>query len=227
MGHDRTGAAATHSPLRATANAQQSVSAPRRRALIWERTTGMDPVQLGIPSGSLQDTTIELFRRAGWSISVSSRNYVPDIDDDHVRCKLVRAPGNLALRRGRQPRRRHHRARLDARERFGRARGCGPGVLQGQLPADPVGAGGARRLTGAVRRGPGGGQDRHGAREFLKAVLQQPRHQCLRRVFVGRHGAEGRRGTGRRHRRSHGNRDHHSRARGCASSRRSPPRIRS
>ena len=51
----------------------------------------MDPVQFGIPSGSLQDMTIELLRRAGWRVSVSSRNYVPDIDDDHVRCKLIRA----------------------------------------------------------------------------------------------------------------------------------------
>ena len=58
---------------------------------MWERTSGMDPVQLGIPKGSLQDATIELLRRAGWSVSVSSRNYVPGIDDDHVRCKLVRA----------------------------------------------------------------------------------------------------------------------------------------
>lgn len=51
----------------------------------------MDPVQLGIPKGSLQETTIELFRRAGWNIKASSRNYVPSIDDDDVRCKLVRA----------------------------------------------------------------------------------------------------------------------------------------
>lgn len=51
----------------------------------------MNPVQFGIPKGSLQDTTVELFRRAGWNISASPRNYVPDIDDEDVRCKLVRA----------------------------------------------------------------------------------------------------------------------------------------
>ena len=48
-------------------------------------------VKLGIPKGSLQDSTIELFRRAGWKISVSSRNYFPSIDDDTLECALIRA----------------------------------------------------------------------------------------------------------------------------------------
>ena len=48
-------------------------------------------LKLGIPKGSLQDSTIELFRRAGWKISVSSRNYFPSIDDGELSCALVRA----------------------------------------------------------------------------------------------------------------------------------------
>lgn len=48
-------------------------------------------LQLGIPKGSLQDTTVELFRKAGWKISVSDRSYFPTIDDPGIRCSLVRA----------------------------------------------------------------------------------------------------------------------------------------
>ena len=50
----------------------------------------MDPLNLGIPKGSLEKTTIELFRRAGWKISNSSRSYIPTIDDDAISCKLAR-----------------------------------------------------------------------------------------------------------------------------------------
>ncbi len=48
-------------------------------------------LKLGIPKGSLQDSTIEIFRRAGWKISVSSRNYFPSVDDAELTCALVRA----------------------------------------------------------------------------------------------------------------------------------------
>jgi ATP phosphoribosyltransferase len=46
---------------------------------------------LGIPKGSLQDATIELFRRSGWKISASDRSYFPTVDDPELRCLLVRA----------------------------------------------------------------------------------------------------------------------------------------
>ncbi len=49
------------------------------------------PLKLGIPKGSLQDSTIELFARAGWRISVSSRSYFPASDDPEIECMLVRA----------------------------------------------------------------------------------------------------------------------------------------
>src|SRR6266446_3286185 len=51
----------------------------------------MDVLKLGIPKGSLENSTIELFRKAGWKITTSSRSYFPTIDDPSIRCMLVRA----------------------------------------------------------------------------------------------------------------------------------------
>ena len=48
-------------------------------------------LKLGIPAGSLQEATAELFRRAGYRISFSSRSYYPTIDDDEIECLLIRA----------------------------------------------------------------------------------------------------------------------------------------
>lgn len=48
-------------------------------------------LKLGIPKGSLEKSTIELFNKAGWDISVSSRNYFPSINDEDISCSLVRA----------------------------------------------------------------------------------------------------------------------------------------
>jgi ATP phosphoribosyltransferase len=48
-------------------------------------------LKLGIPKGSLQDATIQLFARAGFNIYVSSRSYFPTIDDPDVDCMLIRA----------------------------------------------------------------------------------------------------------------------------------------
>jgi len=48
-------------------------------------------LKLGIPKGSLEASTIELFRRAGYVISVSSRSYFPTIDDIEIECMLIRA----------------------------------------------------------------------------------------------------------------------------------------
>jgi len=51
----------------------------------------MNLLNLGIPKGSLQDSTVELFRKAGWRVQVSERSYFPTIDDESIRCSLVRA----------------------------------------------------------------------------------------------------------------------------------------
>ncbi len=48
-------------------------------------------LKLGIPAGSLQEATAELFRKAGWKITFQSRSYHPDIDDDDIECLLIRA----------------------------------------------------------------------------------------------------------------------------------------
>lgn len=51
----------------------------------------MTALKLGIPKGSLQESTIDLFARAGWRISVNSRSYYPGIDDSEIECMMVRA----------------------------------------------------------------------------------------------------------------------------------------
>jgi ATP phosphoribosyltransferase len=51
----------------------------------------MSLLKLGIPKGSLQDATIELLGCAGWKVTLSSRSYVPSIDDAEIDCLLVRA----------------------------------------------------------------------------------------------------------------------------------------
>lgn len=51
----------------------------------------MKELKLGIPKGSLQAATIELFRRSGWKITGMERSYFPSIDDKTLRCSVVRA----------------------------------------------------------------------------------------------------------------------------------------
>jgi ATP phosphoribosyltransferase len=51
----------------------------------------MNRIKLGLPKGSLQDATIQLFARAGFNIYASSRSYFPAIDDPEIECMLIRA----------------------------------------------------------------------------------------------------------------------------------------
>ena len=48
-------------------------------------------LKLGIPKGSLENATVDLFRRAGYVITTSSRSYFPGIDDPEIECMLIRA----------------------------------------------------------------------------------------------------------------------------------------
>ena len=48
-------------------------------------------LKLGIPKGSLQETTIYLLKKAGFSVSTSSRSYYPEINDPEIECMLIRA----------------------------------------------------------------------------------------------------------------------------------------
>lgn len=51
----------------------------------------MSVLKLGIPKGSLEKSTVDLFKKAGWRITYDSRSYFPDIDDPEIACSLVRA----------------------------------------------------------------------------------------------------------------------------------------
>jgi ATP phosphoribosyltransferase len=48
-------------------------------------------LKIGIPKGSLQDATVQLFARAGFNLYVSSRSYFPAVDDPEIECMLIRA----------------------------------------------------------------------------------------------------------------------------------------
>ena len=47
-------------------------------------------IVLGLPKGSLQESTFALFKRAGFTVTCSSRSYVPSIDDEEIKCRLLR-----------------------------------------------------------------------------------------------------------------------------------------
>ncbi len=64
---------------------------PKKKALSDEVPSAGQKLKLGLPKGSLQESTIKLFDKAGYRIQVSSRSYYPTIDDQHIDCILVRA----------------------------------------------------------------------------------------------------------------------------------------
>ena len=51
----------------------------------------MNKLKFGVPKGSLEKATIDLFAKAGWMIKTSSRNYFPTVDDPHMSCTIIRA----------------------------------------------------------------------------------------------------------------------------------------
>ena len=60
--------------------------------MIYQRDDMPDrTLKLGIPAGSLQEATADLFRKAGYRITFASRSYYPSIDDDEIECTLIRA----------------------------------------------------------------------------------------------------------------------------------------
>ena len=50
----------------------------------------MSVLRLGLPKGSLQDATVQLFDKAGFTVIISSRSYFPTIDDAEIECMLIR-----------------------------------------------------------------------------------------------------------------------------------------
>lgn len=51
----------------------------------------MKRIKLGLPKGSLENATLELFAKSGWKILVNARSYFPSIDDDEITCTMIRA----------------------------------------------------------------------------------------------------------------------------------------
>lgn len=51
----------------------------------------MEKLKLGLPAGSLQNATLEIFKKAGFNIYVNERSYFPHIDDEELECILIRA----------------------------------------------------------------------------------------------------------------------------------------
>src|ERR1700678_3480137 len=48
-------------------------------------------IKIGAPKGSLQDATIEKMAKAGFNVTISSRSYIPTVDDDEMEIRLIRA----------------------------------------------------------------------------------------------------------------------------------------
>ena len=51
----------------------------------------MNKLRLGIPKGSLQESTVQMFKKAGYVVKIDSRSYYPSIDDPEIECMLIRA----------------------------------------------------------------------------------------------------------------------------------------
>jgi ATP phosphoribosyltransferase len=51
----------------------------------------MNLLKLGIPKGSLEEATLRLFEKSGWKISITDRNYFPEINDETIKCSILRA----------------------------------------------------------------------------------------------------------------------------------------
>ena len=51
----------------------------------------MKTLKFGIPKGSLQKATLNLFEKSGWKINVNGRSYFPDINDEEIECAICRA----------------------------------------------------------------------------------------------------------------------------------------
>ena len=58
-------------------------------------------LRLGLPKGSLQESTFRLFKKAGFNISANDRSYYPGIDDPELDGMLI-GPGDVTLRGGRR-----------------------------------------------------------------------------------------------------------------------------
>ena len=189
-------------------------------------------LKLGLPKGSLQDATVQLFARAGFNIYVSSRSYYPTIDDPEIECLLIRAQemaryvadgvidagltgqdwiAEHAAAHGQRIASSPIADLIYAKQSFGRVKW----VLA--VPED------SPFTTPAGSRGQ---DDRDRARARDRGVLPAPGRERERRVLVGRHRGEAARCSPTRSSRSP-RRDRRFARTGCASSTRCSSRTRS
>ena len=116
---------------------------PRSAPTIRTRFINHDKLKLGIPKGSLENATVDLFRRAGFQITTSSRSYFPAIDDPEIECMLIRAQEMARYVEDGVLDAGSHRPRLGGRERSeGRDRRRSD-LRQAELRQSALGAGGA------------------------------------------------------------------------------------
>ncbi len=173
----------------------------------------MTKLKLGVPKGSLETATIDLFAQAGWKISPALATTTPTWTTPELKCALVRAQemapyvANGTLDLGLTG------SGLDPGDP---GRGGGdlhPHLLQELGPAEPLGTGGATGLAGPVRCGPRRQEDRHRAGGFHQTLSRRTRDRRHGRVLLGRHRGQGGGGTGGCGGRDHRDRQHHPRPR--------------
>ena len=168
-------------------------------------STNNATLQLGIPAGSLQEATSDLFRARGLQHLVPLPELFPRHRRPRDRVHADPRPGDGPVRGGRHPRRGPHGLRLDHRDRGRRLRGRRAAVLEGEPPPGPLGALRAQRLTGPDRQGPARETHRHRGRRAHQELPRQARRRGQGGVQLGRHRGETAQ-AGRRHRRGHRNR---------------------
>jgi ATP phosphoribosyltransferase len=71
--------------------ATNSISGILKRPADHRKKTLVSKIVLGLPKGSLQEATFQMMRKAGFNISSGSRSYMPNIDDDEIEARLIRA----------------------------------------------------------------------------------------------------------------------------------------
>ena len=144
-------------------------------------------VKLGLPKGSLQDATIQLFARAGFNIYASERSYFPAIDDPEIECMLIRAQemaryvsdGVLDAGLTGQDWIAEHAAGSGARRRVTRR----SGVRETELRQSALGSGGAGGFAVQDGAGPRRGDRGHGARARNPGVLRTPERERVNVEF--------------------------------------------
>ena len=162
-------------------------------------------LKLGIPKGSLENATVDLFRRAGFQITISSRSYFPGIDDSEIECMLIRAQemaryvedGVLDAGLTGRDWVEENEAKVVDRRR--------PHLRQAKLRQSALGPGRARGVALSVREGSGRQDHRHRTRLGHQALPGGQRRHSQSRIQLGRDRSQAA-GAGRRDRRSHRNR---------------------